>query len=417
MTQTGEGTCTKNGANSPDKSLIAKVLAVKFNYTYKACRNKKTIHLPHWPAGSADGYQQSKKAAVLPLGKDKICTAIIKVKVERTGPKTQGWLIGTLGGLRFRGEMSLSIGIHHVEVTLIEPPDALSWIKGEMSWQIKAEAEPDALAGTTAVELFFIFDDPSKIAFFSREGVWIEALRFIFDKGGLEGTKKAEDGVSKVTQCCFDLPHHRYDIEQGIAHFGGANGEFQLTDYMKRVESEVNHTDQSCAVIAFSAALGLEVKGLCLRPFGFLKLTHLVGHGPCNNPFPHLKYRSKNPLIRTIYSLVKKVKKEGFLVVGAQDEHRSYLASHMFCEFNGKIFDATFGPALGQHKRLGYMRQYIDIHPDIPTLIATYKESTGITLTKAKQHFFPKDDGALQSNEEWHITTLADERAEIKSLS
>jgi len=226
------------------------------------------------------------------------------------------------------------------------------------------------------VELFFVFHDPANRKFFKSHGVWIEALRFIFKKGRLEGATKVKQGLARVTKGCFELKENKYEILSGAAMFGGASPTFKLTKYMKPAPRQsagndfVNCYDQTYAVIVFSGAIGLTMKGLFLQPFGYLKLTRLVGKGRCNNPFPTRKFENaqENYLIDILEDGVGKSRPpmlEDFLVVDARDHYRSAFGNHMFCEYNVKVYDACAGPATGNEDSLGYLLENIDINtPD-----------------------------------------------------
>ncbi len=373
MSELGEGSASAGVEIDPDKYLKVKVTKITFNKTYKACRSRTVITGHHWPAGKPDGYRQSKKAAVLQLGKDKKCTANITVNVDSKGMSGKGIITGTLNGLTFIGEVPLANGVHeNIEVTLKETPDALSWTKGAIHWEVDAK-ELAAIAGRTRVELFFVFDDPANRKFFKGDGVWIEALRFIFKKGRLEGATKVKQGLARVTKGCFELKENKYEILSGEAKFGGTSPTFRLTNYMKPAPRQsagndfVNCYDQTYAVIVFSGAIGLTMKGLFLQPFGYLKLTELVGKGRCNNPFPTRKFKNAQEnyltdLLENGTSERNPPILEDFLVVDAKDHYRSAFGNHMFCEYKAKIYDACAGPAIGSEDSLGYLLENIDIN-------------------------------------------------------
>lgn len=378
----GESATVAAVKDDPNVYLKAKILEVSFNDVYDACRSQAVITAPHWPAAN-DGYMQSKKAAVYQIKKDKTHTATVKLSVDSKGITSKGKLIGKLGKLLFEGDAPVSPGTHEVTVTLKETPPALHRAKGKMIWELHADPHA-ALAGNTQVELFFVFDDPTKPKFFSEDGVWIEALRFIFKEAKLEGTTDIKEGLAKVTKACFKLKANRYEIEKGKANFGGATTIFRLADYMKRaprkaagqIESGVgdfvNCYDQAYAVMVFNGALGVGVDALFLQPFGFLKQTQLVGRGTCNNPFPRTKFKAERTkyleqkLIMGILNKpynVKEPQLEDYLVVDPKDPDRNGFGNHMFCECRmngGGIYDACAGPALGTSGREGYMVNSID---------------------------------------------------------
>ena len=393
----GEGASVAAVKVDPDKYLKARVTKVRFKGIYRASREKKEIDPNdwHWPAGKSDGYKKSKKAVVYQVKKDKTATATVMLKIDSKGISGKGKFTGSLGKLVFEGETPLASGEHEVTVTLKETPEDLSWAKGNMTWEIDAGAHA-ALAGVTPVELFFVFDDPASKKFFDPDGVWIEALRFIFKEARLEGTKQIKEGLGKVAQGCFALKTNLYEIKNGKRNFGGATTKFNLAKYMKpaprqdKAEDDfVNCYDQAYAVIVFGGALGVTVGGLFLEPFGFLKQTQLVGRGTCNNPFPTTKYetevRKYNDQRLVLGILGKKIdakppKLEDFLLVDAKDPDRSGFGNHMFCEHDKKIYDACAGPAQGAHDRTGYMVNSID------------------TNTPENVRSFPKTEADIRSN-------------------
>ena len=199
MSEMGESAKSASVKIDSDKYLKAKVTKITFNKVYKACRSESTISAPHWPSGKPDGFRLSKKPAVLQLGKGKACTAEVSVLVDSKGLSGKGALTGTLNDLVFEGSIPLASGEHTVAVTLKQNPQGLSWDRGSMLWEIDS-SELIATAGSTLVELFFIFDDPAKRKFFKRKGVWIEALRFAFTNAGLDSIKKEDLALKEVTK-------------------------------------------------------------------------------------------------------------------------------------------------------------------------------------------------------------------------
>ncbi|VAW64738.1 hypothetical protein MNBD_GAMMA10-506, partial [hydrothermal vent metagenome] len=253
-----------------------------------------------------------------------------------------------------------------------EPPETLRWLKGNIVWNAEGGGLVEA-AGTTFIELFFVFDDPEKRVFFSDAGVWAEALRFLFKYGYARGVKKEKDGVEKVTRRCFNIKNYLYDIVDGASHFKGLSrkGIFALDRYMSSDESKVNCHDQAYAVTVFSGALGLEVEGLYMQPFGFLNYTQLVGRGPCNNPFPGDKLRTVEENLEFTEEgrkrmKLKPLKLEDYLVVNVSedgdgpDTDRKGFDNHSYCEYKNRIYDACAGPSVGNEDRKGYVNKNVD---------------------------------------------------------
>jgi len=338
MTEINES--IKTSGTDPEKSIEAVVIELEFINCFKDCLNKTTIKPPHWPA-TIDALSQSSKPAVFAFDNKGTQKAKVKIKVTSKGYGGNGKLKGLVKGLEFEGSIPLSSGEHTVEVTLKEPPTAVLWIKNKISWGVEA-TDRSVLAGNTPVEIFFVFSDPSKMAFFSKNGVWVEALRFIISKGKLESIKKDSEAVGYVTAACFSLPNHKYEVQRGGANFGGGSRTFSLKKYMDGSEGAVNCYDQTYSVIVFSGALGINVDGLFMEPFGYIKAVNLVGWGRCNNPFPQRKPT------------------KDYLVVNPTDNERQPFGNHMFCEFKVKIYDACAGPVKGTVDRAGYVTNTID---------------------------------------------------------
>ena len=351
MTDIGESVNVSQIPDNPDKYLRAEVIEISFQDNYKTAHEKATVTAPHWPAEEFK-FSYSKKPAVFAFGQQGSQKAEVKLKIDSKNVSGTGKLIGSFRGLIFEGSTPLASGEHSVSVTLQEPPDALEWVRGSASWGIEGGGF-SVSAGTTQLELFFVFDDPAGLDFFSADGVWAEALRFLFKKGAVRGEDNQKDAVAKVAECCFSLDTHKYDLEAGRAFFGGFTGNFKLADYMGSKKDPVNCYDQTYAIIVFAGALGIAVDGLYLEPFGFLNETDLVGWGRCNNPFPGRKYNSEK-------AKVKQAKKEDYLVVSPNDPYRMPFGNHMFCEMQNSTFDACAGPAKGALDRKQYLLNNID---------------------------------------------------------
>ena len=341
MTQIGESVNVSTIPEDPEKSIIAEVLELEFVDSFKACLAQAVINPPHWPA-TRNPANYSSKAVVFRFNHRGTQKAKLRIKITSKGYSGNGKLTGVLQRFEFEGSVPLSSGEHVVEVTLKDPPENLLWTKGEIFWGIDA-TDRSIMAGRTHVEIFFVFADPSLQPCFASDGVWIEALRFLFDNSSVSGVQTKPSAVEKVTQCCFGLPNHKYEIEKrGKANYGGATGTFQLKSYIDHSPGFVNCYDQTYAVIVMSAALGIGVDGLYMRPFGYIKEVHLIGWGRCNNPFP------------------KKLPYEDYLIVDPRDPLRGAFGNHMFCEYNIKIYDACAGPVKGTVDRAGYISATID---------------------------------------------------------
>lgn len=374
MTEIAESVSVDVAKEDPEKYLNVKILEVDFIDSFKTANAKKKVVAPHWPSGKYK-FNYSEKPAVMKVGH--ASKASIKVKVDSKGVSGDGVIKGVIKGYIFEGKIPLSSGDKTVSVTIKKAPDNIQWLKGSILWDVEGGGLM-ATAGSTYVELFFVFDDPSKLTFFS-DGVWAEVLRFLFEKGKIRGVGKKGEAVKKVTEYCFTIKNHKYDIKKGASNFGGASKTFELLDYMKPTDDKVNCYDQTYAVIVFSGSLGLAVDGLFMDPFGFLNLTNLVGRGSCNNPFPYQKFNREIARLKT--SMTGKIKLslsvpkvEKYLVVKDADPDRQPFGNHMYCEYKSKIFDACAGPSVGVEDRVGYVKANID---SITALNAKYSGLPG----------------------------------------
>jgi hypothetical protein len=371
MTQIGEKVSVPFSSEEKLKSLKVKVTKVEFLDVFRCCLSKSEIKGHHWPAGEP-APSQSDKPAVWPFKKAGL-KAKVSLDVWSENVSGDGKLIGNIDGLNFEGTFSLATGTPDVEVELQDPPTGMKWARGHMFWGVEGD-DRSILAGVTNVELFFVLADPATRPFFTDNGVWVEALRFLFLFAKVRGLSDEAEATKAVTKCCFTLPTHHYDIDSGAAKFGGASGTFHLERYMKisAPKRKLNCYDQAYAVIVFSGALGIVVDGLFMKPFGYLRKMQLVGRGLCNNPFPQ--------------SLPKK----DYLIVNGDDHLRQPFYNHMFCELSAKIYDACAGPATGTGDRAAYVKTSVDsktplnagsIYPGNPNNIVSIAQMPGVSVT------------------------------------
>ena len=374
MTEIAESVSVDVAKEDPEKYLNVKILEVDFTDSFKTANAKKEVVAPHWPAKTYQS-KYSEKPAVLAINKKS--KVDIKVKVDSKGVSGDGVLRGSFKGYIFEGKLPLSSGEKTVTVELKKAPDSLTWLEGLIVWGAEGGGLL-AAAGTTRVEVFFVFSDPAKMKFFSKDGVWAEALRFLFKNGSVHRVETEEEALKKVTKCCFSIKHHQYDIDAGSTSFGGLSGSFDLSVYMSPKNSDVNCHDQAYAVVVFSGALGLDVDGLFMQPFGYLSLTQLVGRGICNNPFPARKLKSELTRLSSTKEGKRRMKfkppkPEHYLVVADDDPDRSAFRNHSYCEYKSKIFDACAGPAVGHGDRIKYVKTNVDSATSLNTAYSAGK--------------------------------------------
>jgi hypothetical protein len=203
----------------------------------------------------------------------------------------------------------------------------------------------------TRLEVFVIFD---KTMSFYTDGVWAEALRFVFKKAGVTGASKPEDAVKKITTYCHTGHGMAYDTRSGApAFFSGSPatgmGVMGLWNYIRQSPANiVNCYDQAAAVQSFIGAIGIQTNWHYLKPFGYINTTNLIGVGSCNNPF----FKSNGSKA----------------VVAANSPDRTAFGNHAFIGFEGKILDACAGPHTASETPRKYLEVSIDAVVTIPAL-------------------------------------------------
>lgn len=324
----------------------AKIKSVTFESPIKICRKKKTVKKPHWKKGTNvnDGSGSKRAAAYLIKGKSSH-NVTVEIKVTKSkncsGPaKLKGFLSEHRGKgkLEIDGDCPVSVGTHKVSAKITNPSDCIQWYRGDITWALTVSACKTVAMETTRAELFFILDTPISV-YQNHKGDWVEALRFVCEKAGVEDVKKKIDAAAKIDTYCHTGHGLKYDTTSGgskynVKHDGGS---FHLGDFLSKKYSRCNCYDMAAAISSLSGAAGVELTWLFLQPFGFLKQTDLIGIGQCNNPF--FASNGSAP------------------IVAANDKKRIAFGNHAFCELSSKVHDACAGPHKGTETRA----QYIDV--------------------------------------------------------
>ena len=199
-------------------------------------------------------------------------------------------------------------------------------------------------------------------SYLSHNGIHREFLRLVVPSFRNEMVQSFQDYISYAS----DILHNRtgmvYDIYGGGSSYYSqidlrtVEGTFNLSKWVSRrrllrpennnLAFHVNCFDQA-GIVQIALSLGILDKEqgkllamTYLRPFGFIKETHLVGWGPCNNPLPRVG--------------------DG-LVVPQDSPTRQPFSSHMFISYDGNVVDATCGPTYIHFTGLqGYLNKAID---------------------------------------------------------
>ncbi len=371
LTPTDDKTGVPVKVKVPD--IMLEIIEVTWKSGIDTARNKAKIAAPHWAAGLDAKEEDKPDLQHYPTGSQKpgvylvkskkgVDTFEVKIKVTKNSTsETSGKLLGNLSGLYFDGKCDLSVGTHTATMKFKELPNVLTHLEGDASWGLEANLMSSLLPTKTRLELFVIFDKPMT---FYTEGVWAEALRFVFKKAAVGASAKAEDAIKKITNYCHTVHGMTYDTMQGASNFGsipiGGYG-FKLLNYIKKqgndaaIPNKVNCYDQAAAVQALSGALGAKVDWIFMQPYGFIKTTNLVGVGSCNNPF----YKSNGTAA----------------IVVKSDPKRTAFGNHAYVYLNTKIHDSCAGPHAGTESLRQYLEAAIDAETSIPVIAKGMKPS------------------------------------------
>lgn len=339
------------------KLLVAKVIEINFLSGIDVYEKKKKVKPPHW---------KFRRKKVKPAcftrksggGKKNLEVTIEISRLENISGNAI--LIGEGSNIKIKSNpFSLKKGKSNpIKCEFEDLPDALYYFnKSALSWKIKHGSDFYSLINITPVILFIIFNNPRKP--WSKTGsksIWVEALKFVFTKVGLNNLKSKKSANAAITKYLHSSYGLTYDTKRGAPRYGvwaNGNGKFKLTNYLKKTETTVNCYDQAAAVKVLSAVVGIGVKYQFMNPFGYINPTNLIGVGLCNNPFYN------NP----IYTNKK--------ITSVNDPNRSSFGNHAFVKYHGKINDACAGPDLGSRTPKQYIKHSIDHSPSVKCAAGT----------------------------------------------
>jgi hypothetical protein len=182
---------------------------------------------------------------------------------------------------------------------------------------------------------------------------WVTALEFATDPGKGNATgKNAPGALAAITDFLFNGHGLHYSCRYGAPLYAydvaGPAWSLYLSAYMNKTYGDVvNCYDQAVAVAALGDLLGINVEYCYMDPFGYINPTPLVGvpNGPVNNPF----FLSPPP-------------QQQLVGVDLVLPDRRPFFNHAFARYNGNIYDACAGPALGTLQAT-YLTDTIDRSP------------------------------------------------------
>jgi hypothetical protein len=363
--QIGEPLSAGSTSLPPDQELAAELVSVTFKSPVKVSRAKRAIEGPHWERGKESELPDdfavtavlwrlpvepyARRAAVyLVAGAGGRHDVEVKVRVTKNqNVNGQARLIGAFSGLEIEGDCPTGPGEHTIAARIANPPEGIQVYRGKIGWALSLDDLGITLSlGATLAEVYFVLSEPREP--FARGGVWVEALRFIYSRMAATGETDAHAVTGKITSYCHSRHGLRYETAHGGARYGAGShgGRFKLTAYMALSRDRCNCYDQAAAIQTFAAALGIDVAWCFLSPFGYIKVTNLVGVGLTNNPF-----FGANPAHK---------------VVAFDSPERSSFGNHAFVSrVADTAFDGCAGPHVGDETLFQYLSASIDDTPSL----------------------------------------------------
>jgi hypothetical protein len=213
------------------------------------------------------------------------------------------------------------------------------------------------------------------------KNLWTNALDFC--NTFLEGKDDPQETMAAITSNLFYNMGFRYDTTNSASHYWGINGAntngiFEFTRYMAHDENLVNCYDQAYGVATIAGLIGIKRQLVSAGPFGYINITNLVGVGQCNNPIygKSEKIVYWKDVMDDHGDLVPTQITNNILrtqICYPDETQRSYFQTHVYVwVFDGRVFDACVGPALGTLLINDYMRSIIDHSTDNERRLSRY---------------------------------------------
>lgn len=225
-------------------------------------------------------------------------------------------------------------------------------------WQLSLDSEEKISLGTTLIEVFWVNISSSTYV----KGIPVEALRKIYSGHKTEVKQSFRLLINQHVQNIFNRVPPSYDTNNGAPRYITWNSWDNITldyNYYQYEHSAGLNVRLNCYDAASILQYEMRIDGYqnvqyCfMQPFGYLKLTDLIGVIVCNNPF--FEGNGTDPYINEY------------------DVRRTAFGNHAFVEVdNSFIGDACAGPHIGNENAEAYVRAAIDT--EVP---ANYQDPYG----------------------------------------
>ena len=221
--------------------------------------------------------------------------------------------------------------------------------------------------------------------------IWVSAMDF--SNSFLEGKNVPQDAMSTITSHLFYDMGFRYDTGNSMSHYWDASGKFELSNYMAGIGNLVNCHDQAYGVATFAGLVGIKAQVTESKPFGYINTVNLVGVGPCNNPVYEMAeeieyWKDELDNQGQLVTLPKTNTVLRTQICSADETQRSFFQTHTFVGvYDGRIFDACVGPALGTLQINDYMRSVIDYSTENEKRLSRYWDGIQTEASQPAQNY------------------------------
>ncbi|MBV8253672.1 MAG: hypothetical protein JO154_13775 [Chitinophaga sp.] len=238
-----------------------------------------------------------------------------------------------------------------------------------LHWQL-VEAKKEIIpVGTTWIPIYWTNTKEMAPSLY-RKGINLEALEaiatatkainvFPYDENTKLLRANAQP-VSYYVDTVFNYIPPRYDVWHGATFFtnlGSGGNPNNITLYYNSYVAA--HNNQNSILNCYDTAsvlqyylnnAGYSTQWLYMNPFGYLKLTPLIGRGMCNNPF-YASYTGGQPQVNVF------------------DKNRTAFGNHAFVKVvsSNTVADACAGPHRGNETAAQYVAAAVDTqYPNPP---------------------------------------------------